>query len=54
MMTATPSTLMTKRKGSKWDAVGTSDVEILSSYGTVVVVIWGMTEQQEKCFLSSL
>ena len=50
MVTATPST---KRDGSKWDAVGTGDAEIfLSSYGTVV--IWGMSEQQEKCFLSSL
>jgi uncharacterized Rmd1/YagE family protein len=48
MMTATP-----KRKGSKWDTVGTGDAEIfLFSYGTVV--IWGMTEQQEKRFLSSL
>jgi uncharacterized Rmd1/YagE family protein len=42
-----------KRKGSKWDTVGTGDAEIfLFSYGTVV--IWGMTEQQEKRFLSSL
>ena len=40
VMTAMPSTPMTKRKGSKWDAVGTGDAEIfLSSYGTVV--IWG-------------
>jgi len=52
-MTATPPTGMAKRKGSKWDAVGTGDAEIfLFSYGTVV--IWGMTEQQEKRFLSSL
>ena len=52
VMTATPPT-PTKRKGSKWDAVGTGDAEIfLFSYGTVV--IWGMTEQQEKRFLSSL
>jgi uncharacterized Rmd1/YagE family protein len=43
----------TKRKGSKWDTVGTDEAEIfLFSYGTVV--IWGMTEQQEKRFLSSL
>lgn len=53
MVTATPSTPTAKRKGSKWDAVGTGDAEIfLFSYGTVV--IWGMTEQQEKRFLSSL
>jgi uncharacterized Rmd1/YagE family protein len=50
MATATPTA---KRKGSKWDPVGTGDAEIfLFSYGTVV--IWGMTEQQEKRFLSSL
>jgi uncharacterized Rmd1/YagE family protein len=43
----------TKRKGSKWDTTGTGEAEIfLFSYGTVV--IWGMTEQQEKRFLSSL
>jgi uncharacterized Rmd1/YagE family protein len=42
-----------KRKGSKWDTSGTGEAEIfLFSYGTVV--IWGMTEQQEKRFLSSL
>jgi uncharacterized Rmd1/YagE family protein len=42
-----------KRKGSKWDTTGTGEAEIfLFSYGTVV--IWGMTEQQEKRFLSSL
>jgi len=53
MVTATPSTATVKRKGSKWDTVGTGDAEIfLFSYGTVV--IWGMTEQQEKRFLSSL
>lgn len=53
MVTATPSTPTVKRKGSKWDAAGTGDAEIfLFSYGTVV--IWGMTEQQEKRFLSSL
>lgn len=53
MVTATPLTATAKRKGSKWDAVGTGDAEIfLFSYGTVV--IWGMTEQQEKRFLSSL
>ena len=52
-MTATPPTATAKRKGSKWDMVGTGDAEIfLFSYGTVV--IWGMTEQQEKRFLSSL
>ena len=51
--TATPPTATAKRKGSKWDMVGTGDAEIyLFSYGTVV--IWGMTEQQEKRFLSSL
>ena len=50
MVTATTTA---KRKGSKWDTVGTGDAEIfLFSYGTVV--IWGMTEQQEKRFLSSL
>lgn len=48
---ATPT--MTKRKGSKWDTAVTGDAEIfLFSYGTVV--IWGMTEQQERRFLSSL
>ncbi|KAI0305322.1 hypothetical protein B0F90DRAFT_1948447 [Multifurca ochricompacta] len=42
-----------KRKGSRWDTAGTGEAEIfLFSYGTVV--IWGMTEQQEKRFLSSL
>lgn len=47
----TPTT--TKRKGSKWDTAVTGDAEIfLFSYGTVV--IWGMTEQQERRFLSSL
>ena len=51
--TATPPTATAKRKGSKWDMVGTGEAEIfLFSYGTVV--IWGMTEQQEKRFLSSL
>jgi uncharacterized Rmd1/YagE family protein len=53
MVTATPPTPTATRKGSKWDTVGTGDAEIfLFSYGTVV--IWGMTEQQEKRFLSSL
>ena len=53
VVTATPPTPTVKRKGSKWDVVGTGDAEIfLFSYGTVV--IWGMTEQQEKRFLSSL
>lgn len=53
MATATPPTAAAKRKGSKWDPIGTGDAEIfLFSYGTVV--IWGMTEQQEKRFLSSL
>ena len=53
MMTATPPTATVKRKGSKWDTVGTGDAEIfLFSYGTVVM--WGMTEPQEKRFLSSL
>ena len=43
----------TKRKGSKWDTATTGEAEIfLFSYGTVV--IWGMTEQQERRFLSSL
>jgi uncharacterized Rmd1/YagE family protein len=44
----------TKRRGSsKWDTTGIGEAEIfLFSYGTVV--IWGMTEQQEKRFLSSL
>ena len=52
-VTATPSAATAKRKGSKWDTAGTGDAEIfLFSYGTVV--IWGMTEQQEKRFLSSL
>jgi len=47
------TTGMAKRKGSKWDTAGTGEAEIfLFSYGTVV--IWGMTEQQEKRFLSSL
>jgi uncharacterized Rmd1/YagE family protein len=53
MVTATPPTATAKRKGSKWDVAGTGEAEIfLFSYGTVV--IWGMTEQQEKRFLSSL
>jgi len=44
---------MAKRKGSKWDMVPTGEAEIfLFLYG--IVVIWGMTEQQEKRFLSSL
>jgi uncharacterized Rmd1/YagE family protein len=52
-MTATPPTVMAKRKGCKWDTATTGEAEIfLFSYGTVV--IWGMTEQQEKRFLSSL
>ncbi|KAH9962186.1 hypothetical protein BC827DRAFT_1199560 [Russula dissimulans] len=41
-----------KRKGSKWDTAGTEAEIFLFLYGTVV--IWGMTEQQEKRFLSSL
>jgi uncharacterized Rmd1/YagE family protein len=49
-MTATPPTATAKRKGSKWDMVGTGDAEIyMFSYGTVV--IWSMMEQQEKRFL---
>jgi uncharacterized Rmd1/YagE family protein len=48
-----PPTAIAKRKGSKWDTAGTGEAEIfLFLYGTVV--IWGMTEQQEKRFLSSL
>ncbi|KAI0293973.1 hypothetical protein BC826DRAFT_1091733 [Russula brevipes] len=48
-----PPTAIAKRKGSKWDTAATGEAEIfLFSYGTVV--IWGMTEQQEKRFLSSL
>ncbi len=51
--TAGAAPAMAKRKGSKWDTAGTGEAEIfLFSYGTVV--IWGMTEQQEKRFLSSL
>lgn len=50
---ATADATPAKRKGSKWDTSGTGEAEIfLFSYGTVV--IWGMTEQQEKRFLSSL
>lgn len=50
---AAAPTTTTKRKGSKWDTAVTGDAEIfLFSYGTVV--IWGMTEQQERRFLSSL
>ncbi|KAI0264668.1 hypothetical protein BC834DRAFT_937418 [Gloeopeniophorella convolvens] len=45
-----------KRKGgssSKWDAGAPGEAEVfLFEYGTVV--IWGMSEQQEKRFLSSL
>jgi len=54
LMTATPPTTTAKRKGSsKWDTAAAGDAEIfLFLYGTVV--IWGMTEQQEKRFLSSL
>jgi uncharacterized Rmd1/YagE family protein len=50
MMTATPPAATAKHKGSKWDMVGTGDAEIyMFSYGTMV--IWSMTEQQEKRFL---
>lgn len=51
---AAADTQPAKRKGSsKWDTSGTGEAEIfLFSYGTVV--IWGMTEQQERRFLSSL
>jgi uncharacterized Rmd1/YagE family protein len=40
-----------KRKHSKFDAPAKAEVFIFK-YGTVV--IWGMTEQQEKRFLSSM
>lgn len=52
-LVAAAAATTTKRKGSKWDTAVTGDAEIfLFSYGTVV--IWGMTEQQERRFLSSL
>lgn len=53
MMVSAPPTTIPKRKGSKWETAVTGEAEIfLFLYGTVV--IWGMTEQQEKRFLSSL
>jgi hypothetical protein len=37
-MTATPPAATAKHKGSKWDMVGTGDVEIyMFSYGTMVI-----------------
>ena len=44
-MTATPPTATAKRKGSKWDMVGTGDVEIYM-FSCVTVVIWSMTEKR--------
>ncbi|KAI0042343.1 DUF155-domain-containing protein [Auriscalpium vulgare] len=41
-----------KRKRSKWDTDASEAEIFLFSYGTVV--IWGMTEPQERRFLSSL
>ncbi|KAI0065246.1 DUF155-domain-containing protein [Artomyces pyxidatus] len=41
-----------KRKHSKWDTTASEAEIFLFSYGTVV--IWGMTEAQERRFLSSL
>ena len=41
-----------KRKSSKFDTTATEAEIFLFDYGTVV--IWGMTESQEKRFLSSL
>ena len=40
------------KKKSKFDATPTQAEIFLFEYGTVV--IWGMTESQEKRFLSSL
>ena len=41
-----------KKKKSKFDATSTEAEIFLFEYGTVV--IWGMTEAQEKRFLSSM
>jgi uncharacterized Rmd1/YagE family protein len=41
-----------KRKRSKFDAAPAKAEVFIFKYGTVV--IWGMTEQQEKRFLSSM
>lgn len=41
-----------KKKSSKFDTTATEAEIFLFDYGTVV--IWGMTESQEKRFLSSL
>ena len=44
-MTATPPTATAKRKGRKWDMVGTGDAEIYM-FSCVTVVIWSMTEKR--------
>jgi uncharacterized Rmd1/YagE family protein len=43
---------ITKKKRSKFDTTATEAEIFLFDYGTVV--IWGMTEAQEKRFLSSM
>ncbi len=47
-----PRELLTVKKKSKFDATSTEAEIFLFEYGTVV--IWGMTEAQERRFLSSL
>lgn len=47
-----PNEMRTMKKKSKFDATPTQAEIFLFEYGTVV--IWGMTESQEKRFLSSL
>ncbi|KAF8999908.1 DUF155-domain-containing protein [Hymenopellis radicata] len=49
---AEPDPLLTVKKKSKFDATSTEAEIFLFEYGTVV--IWGMTEAQERRFLSSL
>jgi uncharacterized Rmd1/YagE family protein len=45
-------TVMKKKKKSKFDTTATEAEIFLFDYGTVV--IWGMTEAQEKRFLTSM
>ncbi|CAA7268369.1 unnamed protein product [Cyclocybe aegerita] len=47
-----PEDLKKKRKASKFDTTATEAEIFMFNYGTVV--IWGMTEAQEKRFLSSI
>ena len=48
----TTSTYPAKKKRSKFDAVPNEAEIFVFAYGTVV--IWGMTEAQEKRFLASM